>query len=227
MPPWGADPAHGVFKNDPRLSDARHRDDREVGRRRRAEGRRQGSAGGAAVRRRLDDRQARRRVRDGGGVHDSRRRRDPVSSTSACRPTSPKTSGSRRSRSSRGARAQVHHVIAFTQPAGAPLKPGGELGPTNIGGVTPNKPGAGVRAGRRRGCCAATPTSCCRCTTRPTATETTDRTQVGIIYAKQPPTKMAARRHGDQPALRDSGRRRQRRSARRRSTLSRDTISRR
>ena len=22
MPPWGADPAHGVFKNDPRLSDA-------------------------------------------------------------------------------------------------------------------------------------------------------------------------------------------------------------
>ena len=21
MPPWGADPAHGVFKNDPRLSD--------------------------------------------------------------------------------------------------------------------------------------------------------------------------------------------------------------
>src|SRR5258707_534476 len=40
-----------------------------------------------------------------------------------------------------GARAQVHHVIAFTQPAGSPLKPGGELGPTNIGGVTPNKPG--------------------------------------------------------------------------------------
>jgi len=26
-----------------------------------------------------------------------------------------------------GARAQVHHVIAFTQPAGAPLKPGNEL----------------------------------------------------------------------------------------------------
>src|SRR6267142_2839976 len=36
-----------------------------------------------------------------------------------------------------GARAQVHHVIAFTQPAGSPLRPGGELGPTNIGGVTP------------------------------------------------------------------------------------------
>src|SRR5207237_463587 len=36
-----------------------------------------------------------------------------------------------------GANAQVHHVIAFTQPAGAPISGNGVLGPTNIGGTTP------------------------------------------------------------------------------------------
>src|SRR5712691_3052655 len=40
-----------------------------------------------------------------------------------------------------GARSHVHHVIAFTQPAGSTLNPGAVLGPTYIGGVTPNKPG--------------------------------------------------------------------------------------
>ena len=63
MPPWGADPAHGVFKNDPRLSDkeiatilawvdggAPKGDDKDL-------------PATAVVRRRLDDRQARRRVR--------------------------------------------------------------------------------------------------------------------------------------------------------------------
>ncbi len=35
----------------------------------------------------------------------------------------------------------MHHVIAFTQPAGTPISEGGALGPGNIGGVTPNKPG--------------------------------------------------------------------------------------
>lgn len=39
------------------------------------------------------------------------------------------------------ARSQVHHVIAYTQPAGQPMTAGGALGPGNIGGVTPNKPG--------------------------------------------------------------------------------------
>ena len=39
------------------------------------------------------------------------------------------------------ARAHVHHVIAFTVPAGSPISEQGALGPGNIGGVTPNKPG--------------------------------------------------------------------------------------
>ena len=38
MPPWFADPQHGQFANDRSLSPARHRDDREVGRRRGAAG---------------------------------------------------------------------------------------------------------------------------------------------------------------------------------------------
>jgi hypothetical protein len=39
------------------------------------------------------------------------------------------------------ARAHVHHVLAYTQPAGTPINEAGALGPGNIGGVTPNKPG--------------------------------------------------------------------------------------
>ena len=35
----------------------------------------------------------------------------------------------------------MHHVIAYTQPAGSPMSEDGALGPGNIGGVTPNKPG--------------------------------------------------------------------------------------
>src|SRR5204862_8240652 len=46
-----------------------------------------------------------------------------------------------------GARAHVHHVLAITQPGRLPLNPGGTLGPTNIGGVPPNKPGVGVEPG--------------------------------------------------------------------------------
>ena len=39
------------------------------------------------------------------------------------------------------ARAHVHHVLAYTQPAGTPINEAGALGPGSIGGVTPNKPG--------------------------------------------------------------------------------------
>ena len=77
------------------------RDHPRVGRRRRAEGRRQGPADGAVVRRRLDDRPARRRVRDDRRRSRSRRLARSSISTSAFRPASPKTSGWRRSRSSR------------------------------------------------------------------------------------------------------------------------------
>jgi len=81
-------------------------------------------------------------------------------------------------------------VIAFTQPAGQPLKPGGELGPTNIGGVTPNKPGLTFEPGVAR-LMRGNSDIVMQMHYTTNGTETKDRTQVGIIYAKQPPTKVA------------------------------------
>jgi hypothetical protein len=90
-----------------------------------------------------------------------------------------------------GARTHVHHVIAYTQPAGQPLNPGGALGPTNIGGVTPNKPGLVFEPGiarRLRG----NQDIVLQMHYTTNGTAATDRTTVGVIYAKQPPTKLAA-----------------------------------
>ncbi len=90
-----------------------------------------------------------------------------------------------------GARAQVHHVIAFTQPAGSTPKPGGELGPTNIGGVTPNKPGLVFEPGIAR-LLRGNSDIVMQIHYTTNGTEARDRTTVGVIYAKQPPTKIAA-----------------------------------
>jgi mono/diheme cytochrome c family protein len=90
-----------------------------------------------------------------------------------------------------GARAQVHHVIAFTQPAGSVPKPGGELGPTNIGGVTPNKPGLVFEPGVAR-LLRGNSDIVMQIHYTANGKEGKDRTTIGVIYAKQPPTKMAA-----------------------------------
>ena len=90
-----------------------------------------------------------------------------------------------------GARAHVHHVIAYTQPTGQPLNPGGALGPTNIGGVTPNKPGLVFEPGiarRLRG----NQDIVLQIHYTTNGTAATDRTTVGVIYANQPPAKLAA-----------------------------------
>ncbi len=89
------------------------------------------------------------------------------------------------------ARAQVHHVLAFTQPAGSVPKPGGELGPTNIGGVTPNKPGLVFEPGVAR-LLRGNSDIVMQIHYTANGTENKDRTTIGVIYAKQPPTKMAA-----------------------------------
>ena len=89
------------------------------------------------------------------------------------------------------ARGHVHHVIAFTQPSGEPIKEGAVLGPTNIGGVTPNKPGLVFPEGVARHLTGKSDLILqMHYTTNGTAA--TDRTKVGIIYAKQPPKKQAA-----------------------------------
>src|SRR5919106_3725709 len=90
-----------------------------------------------------------------------------------------------------GARAHVHHVLAYTQPVGQPLNPGGALGPTNIGGVTPNKPGLVFDAGvarRLRG----NSDLVLQIHYTTNGTEAIDRTIVGVIFAKEPPTRIAA-----------------------------------
>jgi hypothetical protein len=90
-----------------------------------------------------------------------------------------------------GARAQVHHVIAYTQPSDEPVSGGGVLGPTNIGGVTPNKPGMvfpdGVARLIRGG-----HDIVLQMHYTTNGKEALDRTEVGLIFAKQPPVKAAA-----------------------------------
>jgi mono/diheme cytochrome c family protein len=89
------------------------------------------------------------------------------------------------------ARAQVHHVLAYTQPAGTAPKPGGELGPDNIGGVTPNKPGLVFEPGVAR-LLKGNSDIVMQIHYTANGTEGKDRTTIGVIYAKQPPTKLAA-----------------------------------
>src|SRR5262245_37690373 len=89
-----------------------------------------------------------------------------------------------------GARAQVHHVIAFTQPSDEPTRPGGALGPTNIGGVTPNKPGVTFDPGVAR-LLRGHHDIILQMHYTTNGKEAVDRTQVGIIFAKEPPSKLA------------------------------------
>ena len=90
-----------------------------------------------------------------------------------------------------GANAQVHHVIAFTQPAGAPISGNGVLGPTNIGGTTPNKPGIRYPDGVAR-LLRGNSDIILQMHYTTNGKATSDRTRVGIIYAAQPPSKLAA-----------------------------------
>jgi hypothetical protein len=90
-----------------------------------------------------------------------------------------------------GARAQVHHVLAYTQPSDQPINPNGALGPTNIGGVTPNKPGVVFDPGVAR-LLRGHQDIILQMHYTTNGKESTDRTQVGIIFAKEPPKKIAA-----------------------------------
>jgi len=90
-----------------------------------------------------------------------------------------------------GARSHVHHVIAFTAPVGAPLRPGSELGPTNIGGVTPNKPGIRFDPGTAR-LLRGNQDIVLQMHYTTNGTEADDKTEVGIIFAKEPPKRIIA-----------------------------------
>ena len=92
-----------------------------------------------------------------------------------------------------GARAQVHHVIAYSQPHAEAMRggPGAILGPNNIGGVTPNKPGMVFPQGVARLLHGGHDLVLqMHYTTNGTPAD--DVTQVGVIYAKEPPARQAA-----------------------------------
>jgi mono/diheme cytochrome c family protein len=189
MPPWGADPAHGTFKNDPRLSQA------EIDTIARW-------VDGGAVKGDDADMPKAPQFAEGwtigkpdeiftmeadyeipaNGVIPYQYLRVPTHLTEdkwiqaiEIRPT---------------ANAQVHHVLAFTQPAGQPINQGGALGPTNIGGVTPNKPGLVFEPGVAR-LLRGNSDLIMQMHYTTNGKATTDRTRIGIIYAKQSPTKLA------------------------------------
>jgi hypothetical protein len=190
MPPWGADPAHGTFKNDPRLSQS---DIDTI------------TAWVDAGAPKGDDKdmpQAPQFV-DGWtiGRPDAiftmeEDYKIPASGTIPYQylriPTNlTEDKWIQAIEIKPGARAHVHHVIAYTQPAGAKLNPGGVLGPTNIGGVTPNKPGLVFEPGIAR-LLRGNQDIILQMHYTTNGTEATDRTTIGVIYAKQPPTRLAA-----------------------------------
>ena len=140
MPPWGADPAHGVFKNDPRLTDkeiatilawvdggAPKGDDKDMPK---VPSFTDGWTIGEpdAVFEMKEAYQI-----PATGVIEYQYIRIPMNIPEARWLAAIEIKPQ--------ARAHVHHVLAYTQPAGTPINESGALGPGNIGGVTPNKPG--------------------------------------------------------------------------------------
>ena len=185
MPPWGADPAHGVFKNDPRLSD------KEI----------------ATIVAWVDAGAPKGDDKDLPAVPKF------VDGWSIGQPDAIFTMSEEFAIPATGeipyqylriatnlaedkwiqaieiqpsARAHVHHVIAYTQPTGTPLQENGALGPSNIGGVTPNKPGVVFEPGIARLLQGSSDIVLqMHYTTNGEAA--TDRTRIGVIFAKEPP----------------------------------------
>jgi hypothetical protein len=85
------------------------------------------------------------------------------------------------------ARTHVHHVIAYTEPSGdTPPRPGSTFGPTNITGVSPNKPGLVFEPGVAK-LLRAHHDIVLQMHYTTNGTEAIDRTQVGFVFAKEPP----------------------------------------
>jgi mono/diheme cytochrome c family protein len=190
MPPWGADPAHGSFKNDPRLSQA------EID----------------TIAKWVDDGAPKGDDKDLPPVPQlaegwtigkpdavftmEEEYKIPASGTIPYLyfrvPTHlTEDKWIQAIEIKPGARSHVHHVLAYTQPAGQTPNPGGALGPTNIGGVTPNKPGLVFDPGVAR-LFRGNSDIVLQMHYTTNGTEATDRTTVAVIYAKEPPTKLAA-----------------------------------
>ncbi len=189
MPPWGADPAHGVFKNDPRLTD------KEIATI-------LAWVDGGAPKGNDADMPALPQMADGWtigtpdavfemtdafqipatGEIDYQYLRIPTNLKEdkwiAAIEIKPQ------------ARANVHHVIAYTQPAGQRINQAGVLGPGNIGGVTPNKPGVVFDAGVGR-LLSANSDIILQMHYTTNGQAASDKTVVGVRYLKEPPSMVA------------------------------------
>src|SRR5215475_15682182 len=85
------------------------------------------------------------------------------------------------------ARSHVHHIIAYTEPSSdQPTRPGSTFGPTNITGVSPNKPGLVFEPGVAK-LLKAHHDIILQMHYTTNGKEAIDRTQVGFIFAKEPP----------------------------------------
>ena len=186
MPPWGADADHGVFKNDPRLSDkevatilawvdggAPKGDDKDLPK--------------------LPDFTEGWTIGKPDAVFEMETPYQiPATGTVEYQylriPTNLKEDKWLAAIEIKPqARANVHHVIAYTQPAGEKINQAGVLGPGNIGGVTPNKPGVVFDPGVGRLLSANTDIILqMHYTTNGEAA--LDKTVVGVRYLKEPPS---------------------------------------
>ena len=86
-------------------------------------------------------------------------------------------------------RAVVHHDIAHAQPAGGAAGDERTPGRVGLGGVTPNKPGMVYEPGVARRL-PANSEIILQIHYTTMGVEATDRTSIGVIYAKEPPKKM-------------------------------------
>ena len=190
IPPWGADPAYGTFKNDPRLTDQEV--DTIVA-----------WIDGGAPKGDEKDLPARPEFVDGwtigppDAVFTMEEEFDiPASGTIPYKyftvPTHLTEDKWIQAIEIRpGARSHVHHVIAYTKPVDAPINPAGALGPTNIGGITPNKPGIVFEPGVGR-LLRGNSDIVLQVHYTTDGTPATDRTTVGVIFAKEPPQKVTS-----------------------------------
>lgn len=90
-----------------------------------------------------------------------------------------------------GDRRVVHHIIASAQPAGGDARNERTAGRSSLGGITPNKPGVTFAPGIARRL-PANSEIILQMHYTTVGEPTTDVTSVGVIYARQPPTKMVA-----------------------------------
>ena len=188
MPPWGADPAHGVFKNDPRLSD------KEIATI-------VAWVDAGAPKGEAKDLPAAPTFVDGWTIGQpdavfemSEAFKIPATGVIEYQylrvPTKiAEDKWIQAIEIKPGSRAHVHHVLAYTQPSGSPVNPNGALGPGNIGGVTPNKPGVIFPPGVAR-MLAANSDIILQMHYTTNGEEATDKTIVGVIFAKEPPVQM-------------------------------------